>query len=127
MTLTKNTFIGEYSFSLDNKGRVNIPSKFRQSLSDDNDNTFPVLSIVDTSFHENKGKNMGGAIFLSRGTLQVNRSTFTNNMAGYGGAISTGSGGLVSYSSFLKNEATECGGGIYTTRSSSIYIYNTYY
>ena len=47
MTLTKNTFIGEYSFSLDNKGRVNIPSKFRQSLSDDNDNTFVMTRGMD--------------------------------------------------------------------------------
>ncbi|MBT4055229.1 MAG: cell division/cell wall cluster transcriptional repressor MraZ, partial [Candidatus Marinimicrobia bacterium] len=31
MTLTNNTFIGEYAYSLDSKGRVNIPAKFRQS------------------------------------------------------------------------------------------------
>ena len=47
MTLTNNTFIGEYSFSLDNKGRVNIPSKFRQSLSRDNDNTFVLTRGLD--------------------------------------------------------------------------------
>ena len=40
MTLTSNTFIGEYQYSLDTKGRINIPAKFRQSLSKDNDNTF---------------------------------------------------------------------------------------
>ena len=40
MTLTSNTFIGEYQYSLDSKGRINIPAKFRQSLSEDNDNTF---------------------------------------------------------------------------------------
>ena len=40
MTITKNTFIGEYHYSLDSKGRVNIPAKFRQSLSKDNKNTF---------------------------------------------------------------------------------------
>ena len=40
MTLTSNTFIGEYRYSLDSKGRINIPAKFRQSLSEDNDNTF---------------------------------------------------------------------------------------
>ena len=39
MTLTSNTFIGEYQYSLDSKGRINIPAKFRQSLSKDNDNT----------------------------------------------------------------------------------------
>ena len=40
MTITKNTFIGEYNYSLDSKGRANIPAKFRQSLSKDNKNTF---------------------------------------------------------------------------------------
>ena len=40
MTLTPNTFIGEYNYSLDSKGRINIPAKFRQSLSKDNKNTF---------------------------------------------------------------------------------------
>ena len=47
MTLTNNTFIGEYSFSLDNKGRVNIQSKFRQSLSGDNDSTFVLTKGLD--------------------------------------------------------------------------------
>ena len=40
MTLSSNTFIGEYKYSLDSKGRINIPAKFRQSLSKDNHNTF---------------------------------------------------------------------------------------
>tara|TARA_Y100001970_G_C14222409_1_gene853465 strand:+ start:818 stop:1282 length:465 start_codon:yes stop_codon:yes gene_type:complete len=40
MTLSKNTFIGEYQYSLDSKGRINIPAKFRQSLSKDNKDTF---------------------------------------------------------------------------------------
>ena len=47
MTLTNNTFIGEYSFSLDNKGRVNVPSKFRKSLSGDNNNTFVITKGMD--------------------------------------------------------------------------------
>ena len=40
MTLNKDTFTGEYRYSLDSKGRVNIPAKFRQSLSKKNLNTF---------------------------------------------------------------------------------------
>ena len=47
MTLTNNTFIGEYTYSLDSKGRVNIPSKFRQTLSTDNQNTFIVTRGLD--------------------------------------------------------------------------------
>ena len=47
MTLTNNTFIGEYAYSLDSKGRVNIPAKFRQSLSDDNEGTFIIARGMD--------------------------------------------------------------------------------
>ena len=47
MTLTKDTFIGEYSYSLDSKGRINIPAKFRQSLSEDNNNTFVISRGMD--------------------------------------------------------------------------------
>ena len=48
MTLTNNTFIGEYAYSLDSKGRVNIPAKFRQSLSDDNECTFVIARGMDS-------------------------------------------------------------------------------
>ena len=48
MTLTKNTFIGEYSYSLDIKGRINVPSKFRKALSNDNDNTFVITRGMDS-------------------------------------------------------------------------------
>ncbi len=37
---TQNSFFGQYSYSIDSKGRVNIPAKFRQVLSSDNDKTF---------------------------------------------------------------------------------------
>ena len=48
MALTNNTFIGEYAYSLDSKGRVNIPAKFRQSLSDDNEGTFVIARGMDS-------------------------------------------------------------------------------
>ena len=48
MTISKNTFTGEYSYSIDAKGRINIPAKFRQSLSKNNDNTFVVTRGLDT-------------------------------------------------------------------------------
>jgi len=47
MTLTNNTFTGEYAYSLDSKGRVNIPAKFRQVLSEDNENTFVIARGMD--------------------------------------------------------------------------------
>ena len=36
----QNSFFGQYSYSIDAKGRVNIPSKFRQVLSADNEKYF---------------------------------------------------------------------------------------
>ena len=47
MTISDNTFIGEYAYSLDSKGRVNIPAKFRQSMSKDNQNTFVITRGLD--------------------------------------------------------------------------------
>ena len=47
MTLNKNTFIGEYSYTLDAKGRINIPSKFRSSLSKDNDQSLVITRGMD--------------------------------------------------------------------------------
>ncbi len=47
MTISENTFIGEYTFSLDSKGRINIPSKFRQCLSIENDSTFVISRGID--------------------------------------------------------------------------------
>jgi len=36
----ENSFFGQYSYSIDTKGRVNVPAKFRQVLSEENDKTF---------------------------------------------------------------------------------------
>jgi len=47
MTLNKNTFIGEYSYTVDTKGRINIPSKFRSSLSKDNKNSLVITRGMD--------------------------------------------------------------------------------
>ena len=47
MAISKNTFTGEYSYTLDAKGRINIPSKFRQSLSKENENTFVTTRGMD--------------------------------------------------------------------------------
>jgi MraZ protein len=47
MTISENTFIGEYTFSIDSKGRINIPSKFRQCLSIENDSTFVISRGLD--------------------------------------------------------------------------------
>ncbi len=47
MALNENTFIGEYAYTIDAKGRVNIPAKFRQVLTEINANTFVVTKGLD--------------------------------------------------------------------------------
>ena len=47
MTITENTFTGEFSYTLDAKGRLNIPSKFRSALSPDNDKSFVITKGMD--------------------------------------------------------------------------------
>ena len=47
MTLNKNTFIGEYNYTVDTKGRINIPSKFRSSLSKENKNSLVITRGMD--------------------------------------------------------------------------------
>ena len=47
MTINQDTFTGEYSYSIDAKGRVNIPAKFRQSLTPENDQTFVITRGID--------------------------------------------------------------------------------
>ena len=51
MTISENTFIGEYYYSLDSKGRINIPSKFRQCLSIENDDTFILARGLDSCIY----------------------------------------------------------------------------
>mgnify|MGYP000320855449 CR=1 FL=1 len=47
MTINQDTFTGEYSYTIDAKGRVNIPAKFRQGLAPENDNTFVITRGMD--------------------------------------------------------------------------------
>nr|AIF20821.1 cell division protein (mraZ) [uncultured marine group II/III euryarchaeote KM3_94_C01] len=47
MTINQDTFTGEYSYTIDAKGRVNIPAKFRQSLAPENDQTFVITQGMD--------------------------------------------------------------------------------
>jgi len=48
MAALTNTFSGEYRYSIDSKGRINIPAKFRQSLSPDSEETFVVTRGMDS-------------------------------------------------------------------------------
>ena len=47
MTISENTFTGEFKYTLDSKSRLNIPSKFRSALSPDNDGSFIITKGMD--------------------------------------------------------------------------------
>lgn len=47
MTINQDTFTGEFSYTIDSKGRVNIPAKFRQCLAPENDHTFVITRGMD--------------------------------------------------------------------------------
>jgi len=47
MASRTNTFVGEHKYALDSKGRINVPAKFRQSLSPDSNETFVVTRGLD--------------------------------------------------------------------------------
>jgi MraZ protein len=47
MNRSENTFIGEFPYTIDAKGRINIPAKFRQALSEDNEETFVLTRSLD--------------------------------------------------------------------------------
>jgi MraZ protein len=58
-------FIGEYFYTLDDKGRVNIPAKFRKATSEEADNTYIIshgkdkcLYIYPMDVYENKIVNI---------------------------------------------------------------------
>ena len=48
MTIKDNTFTGEYRYNLDNKGRINIPSKFRSALSKLSNENFVITKGMDS-------------------------------------------------------------------------------
>ena len=47
MTPELNSYTGEYRYNLDEKGRVNIPARFRKILHPSNDKTFVVTRGLD--------------------------------------------------------------------------------
>ena len=85
MTLTNHTFTGEYAYSLDSKGRVNIPAKFRQSLSDDNEGTFVITRGMDSCvwvYPLIQWKNIESNLRNLSSLSKINR-TFVRNTARY--------------------------------------------
>ena len=103
MTLTKNTFIGEYTYALDSKGRINIPSKFRNSLSKDNKNTFVISRGMDKCIYVYpliKWKEIESSLRNLSSLSSVNR-TFVRNTARFATPSTYDKQGRISLSASL--------------------------
>lgn len=95
------------------------------------------LTIVNSTFEDNKADNKGGAIYVSGINIKVNGSMFVNNKARLqGGAVyiaststSTESTSVIYSSKFISNHASIGGGAIYAPASviisESAFIDNT--
>ena len=111
MTLSPNTFTGEYQYSLDTKGRINIPAKFRQSLSENNQNTFVatrgqdpciwVYPLTEWKKIENELRNLSSVSGIHRTFVrQIARSATPSTCDKQGRIVISPS--LISYSSIDK-------------------------
>ena len=112
MTLSSNTFTGEYQYLLDTKGRINIPAKFRQSLSKDNQNTFIatrgqdpciwIYPLIEWKKIENELRKLSSVSGIHRTFVRQIARSATPSMCDKQGRIMI-SPSLISYSS-LKRE-----------------------
>ena len=73
-----------------------------------------VVSIVDSTFKQNKQKLMGGAIFAFRGVLNITNCDFVENTGSNGGAINANIIFLyIQRNNFTNNTAGLFGAGLY--------------
>ncbi len=74
------------------------------------------LRTFDSSFDSNEGGSEGGAIDNDGGTIEIARTSFTNNTAAFSGAIDNDPGVLtITGSTFSGNSATIAGGVAYNS------------
>jgi len=107
MTTNLNTFTGEFSYTVDTKGRVNIPAKFRKVLSADNEDTFVITRGMDPCVWvypivvwqniENDLKNLSSLSAINR--------TFVRNTVRYATPISYDGQGRIQLTTNLINYA----------------------
>ena len=81
-------------------------------------------AITGSAFSGNVTNNMGGAVYVDHGTLDITDCTFEGNSAGFGGAIAVADVEKLTIgnnTNCLDNKATSCGGGIYAIRSTATF------
>ena len=106
MSYSPNTFTGEYSYTVDPKSRVNIPAKFRQALSPENDNSFAITKGMDQCIwvYPLVEWNIVLTKLREQSSSQVNRA-FTREYSRYASTVSYDKQGRILLSSELMDYA----------------------
>ena len=106
MSYNLNTFTGEYSYTVDPKSRVNIPAKFRQALSPENDNSFAITKGMDQCIWVYPLVEWNKVLTKLReqSSSQVNRA-FTREYSRYASTVSYDKQGRILLSSELMDYA----------------------
>ncbi len=76
------------------------------------------LSILRTTFNNNYANGSGGGVLCD--TATITNSTFSGNIAAYGGGIYSEGDGEILYSTISSNTALLQGGGIYNNANTSL-------
>ena len=106
MSYSPNTFTGEFSYTVDPKSRVNIPAKFRQALSPENDNSFAITKGMDQCIWVYPLVEWNKVLTKLReqSSSQVNRA-FTREYSRYASTVSYDKQGRILLSSELMDYA----------------------
>ena len=73
------------------------------------------IEIINSWFDGNAAEDVGGALALSEASASISRSTFSDNLASYGGALADSSGPgefIINNSTFSGNRAYKFGGAL---------------
>jgi predicted outer membrane repeat protein len=135
-TVAGSTFMGYQGFAIAVQGGATLGvsnSSFSYNGTPSSSFAAPIynegshVSVVATTFSNNRSGGSGGAITSLGGTLTVVSSTFANNTAGAGAAIyiSQGTQSIMN-STFSGNQATSWGGAVAVAAGSPQFQYCTF-
>ena len=85
------------------------------------------LTIINSTFLNNKARESGGVIYNDNGNVTVSNSTFQENSAEYGGAISLTGGTVKVNNSTFYNNSAEIGGAIQINEGNVIVDNNSHF
>ena len=80
-------------------------------------------SVLDSFFQRNDANIFGGGIYVKiNGSLHVNNSLFTANLAGFngGGIYTESTANRITGTSFINNIVSTAGGGIFVSTTGSL-------